>query len=859
MNENKFTPRAEESLRLAQEAAQDMGHDYVGCEHLLLGLLREEEGIAHRVLTEYGLTDEMISGILRHNVGQGTSGDAPSQGLTPRAKSVIELAVGESHRMGAGYIGTEHLLMGLLREGSNMAVRILRTVGVDPRKMYASVQQKLSESSPHTVTSGTSTPNKENKKTGKTLEEFTRDLTEAARQGKLDPVIGRDKEIQRVVQILSRRTKNNPVLIGEPGVGKTAIAEGLAQRIASADVPEELLNKKLLSLDLSGMVAGTKYRGEFEERIKNALDEVKKDGNVILFIDELHTIVGAGSAEGAVDAANIIKPALGRGEIRVIGATTLNEYRKYIEKDAALERRFQPVTVGEPSAEDTVAILKGLRDKYEAHHKLTITDEALEAAVSLSRRYINDRFLPDKAIDLMDEAASQVRMKAESASPDLKSLEEKIAALHREKAEAITAQDYEKAAQLRDIEKNYTDQVEIERDNWRRKLSQNRGTVTADDIANVVAGWTGIPVNRLTEDESLRLLRLEETLHQRVVGQDEAVTAVARAIRRGRVGLKDPKRPIGSFLFLGPTGVGKTELCKALAEAMFGDENAMIRIDMSEYMERHTVSRLVGSPPGYVGHEEGGQLTEKVRRKPYSVVLFDEIEKAHEDVWNILLQILEDGIVTDSQGRRVDFKNTVIVMTSNVGAKNITAAENAPLGFDGSEKQKEANEAARFARIREAVMAELKRTFKPEFLNRIDETIVFRQLTEEDIVKIAHRMLSVTGKRMAQQGITLVSDEDAVAALAKDGFDAEYGARPLRRSIQNTVEDAVAEQMLEGKLKYGDTAKVTLHDGKVVVEKIPATEAQAEAIAEEAEEAAGEAESPAEAAEDSPDHPQSAE
>ncbi len=836
MNENKFTPRAEESLRLAQEAAQDLGHGYVGCEHLLLGLLREEEGIAHRVLSEYGLTDEMITGILQRSVGQGTSGDAPSQGLTPRAKSVIELAVGESHRMGAGYIGTEHLLMGLLREGSNMAVRILRTVGVDPRKMYASVQQKLSESTPHTVTSGAAAPNKESKKSGKTLEEFTRDLTEAARQGKLDPVIGRDKEIQRVIQILSRRTKNNPVLIGEPGVGKTAIAEGLAQRIASADVPEELLNKKLLSLDLSGMVAGTKYRGEFEERIKNTLDEVKKDGNVILFIDELHTIVGAGSAEGAVDAANIIKPALGRGEIRVIGATTLNEYRKYIEKDAALERRFQPVTVGEPSAEDTVAILKGLRDKYEAHHKLTITDEALDAAVSLSRRYINDRFLPDKAIDLMDEAASQVRMKAESASPDLKSLEEKIAALRREKSEAIAAQDYEKAAQLRDIEKNYTDQVEIERDNWRKKLSQNRGTVTAEDIANVVAGWTGIPVTRLTEDESMRLLKLEETLHQRVVGQDEAVAAVAKAIRRGRVGLKDPKRPIGSFRFLGPTGVGKTELCKTLAEAMFGDENAMIRIDMSEYMERHTVSRLVGSPPGYVGHEEGGQLTEKVRRKPYSVVLFDEIEKAHEDVWNILLQILEDGIVTDSQGRRVDFKNTVIVMTSNVGAKNITAAENAPLGFDGSEKEKEADEAARFARIREAVMAELKRTFKPEFLNRIDETIVFRQLTEADIVKIAHRMLSVTGKRMAQQGITLESDEDAVVALAKDGFDAEYGARPLRRSIQNTVEDAVAEQMLEGTLKSGDTAKVTLRDGKVVVEKVPAAEAEAETIVEATQE-----------------------
>ena len=829
MNENKFTPRAEESLRLAQEAAQDLGHGYVGCEHLLLGLLREEEGIAHRVLSEYGLTDEMITGILQRSVGQGTSGDAPSQGLTPRAKSVIELAVGESHRMGAGYIGTEHLLMGLLREGSNMAVRILRTVGVDPRKMYASVQQKLSETSPHTVTSGAGTPNKENKKTGKTLEEFTRDLTEAARQGKLDPVIGRDKEIQRVVQILSRRTKNNPVLIGEPGVGKTAIAEGLAQRIAAADVPEELLNKKLLSLDLSGMVAGTKYRGEFEERIKNALDEVKKDGNVILFIDELHTIVGAGSAEGAVDAANILKPALSRGEIRVIGATTLNEYRKYIDKDAALERRFQPVTVGEPTPEDTIAILKGLRDKYEAHHKLTITDEALEAAVTLSRRYISDRFLPDKAIDLMDEAASQVRMKAESASPDLKSLEEKIAALRREKSEAIAAQDYEKAAQLRDIEKNYTDQVEIERDNWRRKLSQNRGTVTAEDIANVVAGWTGIPVTRLTEDESTRLLKLEETLQQRVVGQDEAVAAVARAIRRGRVGLKDPKRPIGSFLFLGPTGVGKTELCKALAEAMFGDENAMIRIDMSEYMERHTVSRLVGSPPGYVGHEEGGQLTEKVRRKPYSVVLFDEIEKAHEDVWNILLQILEDGIVTDSQGRRVDFRNTVIVMTSNVGAKNITAAENTRLGFDGSEKNAEKDEAARFARIREAVMAELKRTFKPEFLNRIDETIVFRQLTEEDIVKIAHRMLTITGKRMAQQGITLTADEDAVAALAKNGFDAEYGARPLRRSIQNTVEDAVAEQMLEGKLKSGDTAKVTLSDGKVVVEKVPTAEAESSA------------------------------
>ena len=544
---------------------------------------------------------------------------------------------------------------------------------------------------------------------------------------------------------------------------------------------------------------------------------MKKAGNVILFIDELHTIVGAGSAKGAVDAANILKPALSRGEIRVVGATTLDEYRKYIEKDAALERRFQPVTVGEPSPEATLEILKGLRDKYEAHHKLTITDEALEAAVSLSRRYINDRFLPDKAIDLMDEAASQVRMSAESTSPDLKSLEEKINALHREKADAIAAQDYEKAAQLRDLEQKYTQQVDIERENWKKSLSTNRGSVGAEDIAKVVAGWTGIPVTRLTEDESMRMLRLEETLHKRVVGQDEAVTAVAKAIRRSRVGLKDPKRPIGSFLFLGPTGVGKTELCKTLAETMFGDENAMIRLDMSEYMEKHTVSRLVGSPPGYVGHEEGGQLTEKVRRKPYSVVLFDEIEKAHPDVWNILLQILEDGIVTDSQGRRVDFKNTIIVMTSNVGAKNITAAET-PLGFHSGDKTAEEDEAKRYERIRQAVMDDLKKTFRPEFLNRIDEIIVFRQLTQENIREIASRMLQVTGRRMAEQGITLDVDDDALTELARDGFDPQYGARPLRRSIQNLVEDAVAEQMLEGKLRSGGTAHVRLKDGKVVIE-----------------------------------------
>ena len=829
MNENKFTPRAEEALRLSQESAEELGHGYVGSEHLLLGLLREEEGLAHRVLTEYGLTDEMILSVLRRSVGAGLAGTAPSQGLTPRAKGVVELAVSEAARMGSPMIGTEHLLMGILREGGNMALRILRTVGVDPKKMYSSIVQKINEA-PKAAPAGAVSSTKESGKKGSALEEFTRDLTESARAGRLDPVIGRDEEIRRVIQILSRRTKNNPVLIGEPGVGKTAIAEGLAERIAAADVPEELLDKRVLSLDLSGMVAGTKYRGEFEERIKKTIDEVKKAGNVILFIDELHTIVGAGSAEGAVDAANILKPALSRGEIRVVGATTLDEYRKYIEKDAALERRFQPVTVGEPSPEATLEILKGLRDKYEAHHKLTITDEALEAAVSLSRRYINDRFLPDKAIDLMDEAASQVRMSAESTSPDLKSLEEKINALHREKADAIAAQDYEKAAQLRDLEQKYTQQVDIERENWKKSLSTNRGSVGAEDIAKVVAGWTGIPVTRLTEDESMRMLRLEETLHKRVVGQDEAVTAVAKAIRRSRVGLKDPKRPIGSFLFLGPTGVGKTELCKTLAETMFGDENAMIRLDMSEYMEKHTVSRLVGSPPGYVGHEEGGQLTEAVRRKPYSVVLFDEIEKAHPDVWNILLQILEDGIVTDSQGRRVDFKNTIIVMTSNVGAKNITAAET-PLGFHSGDKSAEEDETKRYERIRQAVMDDLKKTFRPEFLNRIDEIIVFRQLTQENIREIASRMLQVTGRRMAEQGITLDVDDDALTELARDGFDPQYGARPLRRSIQNLVEDAVAEQMLEGRLRNGGTAHVRLKDGKVVIESesAPADAPQPEA------------------------------
>ena len=819
MNENKFTPTAEEALRLAQEAAGELGHGYVGTEHLLLGLMREDEGMAHTVLTEAGLTDDLLTEMVRKSVGAGLPGGNPAQGLTPRAKHVVEIAMEDSIRGGYAYIGTEHLLAGILREGNNMAVRILRSAGVDARQLYTALMKKLT-AAPRAAQSGDSrTPAagsaKEDGKGSKTLAEFTRDLTADARTGKLDPVIGRDDEIQRVIQILSRRTKNNPCLIGEPGVGKTAIAEGLARKIAMGDVPENLLDKKLLSLDLSGMVAGTKYRGEFEERIKKVMQEVQKNGNIILFIDELHTIVGAGSAEGAVDAANIIKPALGRGEIQIIGATTLNEYRKYIEKDAALERRFQPVTVGEPSQEATLEILKGLREKYEQHHKLHITDEALKAAVELSTRYINDRFLPDKAIDLMDEAASRVRMEQEEPSEELKSLEEKINALSKDKDAAINAQDFEKAAQLRDIEKDYKEQVEIERDK-RRKNDQEHRDVNAEDIAAVVSGWTGIPVTRLTEDEGQRLLHMEDILHKRVVGQDEAVKAVARAIRRGRVGLKDPKRPIGSFLFLGPTGVGKTELCKALAEAMFGDENAMVRLDMSEYMERHTVSRLIGSPPGYVGHEEGGQLTEKVRRRPYSVVLFDEIEKAHEDVWNLLLQIMDDGELTDSQGRRVDFRNTVIVMTSNVGAKNITA-QGKRLGFADTDAENTQDGEKSFEAVKDAVMAELKRTFRPEFLNRIDETIIFHPLNAQDIAEIARKLLAVTAKRVEGLGISMEVDDAAVELVAKEGFDPVYGARPLRRAIQSNVEDAVAEALLQGEVKEGDHICATARDGRIAI------------------------------------------
>ena len=820
MSERKFSPGAEEALRLSQESASELGHGYVGTEHLLLGLLRQTGGAAHEVLVEDGLTYDLIAEMICRSVGAGNPGGNPAQGLTPRARRVVEIAMEDSARGGSAYVGAEHLLAGLLREGNNMAVRMLRLSGSDPRRLYDALMHKLQERAQNSARKSTREEPKNSGGaggSGKTLREFTRDLTADARAGKLDPVIGRDSEIQRVIQILSRRTKNNPCLIGEPGVGKTAVAEGLARKIAMGDVPEDLLDKRILSLDLSGMVAGTKYRGEFEERIKKALEEVQKSGDVILFIDELHTIVGAGSAEGAVDAANIIKPALGRGEIRVIGATTLNEYRKYIEKDAALERRFQPVQVGEPSQEASLEILKGLRPKYEQHHKLQITDEALESAVSLSARYIADRFLPDKAIDLMDEAASRVRMETEEISPELKSLEEKIAALAKDKEAAIARQDYETAAQLRDIEKNYRDQVEIERDK-RRKSEVKHRPVGPEDIAAVVSGWTGIPVTRLTEDEGTRLLHMEDTLHKRVVGQDEAVQAVARAIRRGRVGLKDPKRPTGSFLFLGPTGVGKTELCKSLAEAMFGDESSIIRIDMSEYMERHTVSRLVGSPPGYVGHEEGGQLTEKVRRKPYSVVLFDEIEKAHEDVWNMLLQILDDGRITDAQGRTVDFKNTVIVMTSNVGAKSLTNAGNR-LGFTHADQDAGKDSEAKFQQARETVMAELRQTFRPEFQNRIDDIIVFRSLTEADIREVARRMLSAVSARMETMGLHLNASDEAVAELAKAGFDPKYGARPLRRCIQNQVEDAVAEGMLDGTLKAGDTALLAVEDGRLRVRK----------------------------------------
>ncbi len=823
-NADRFTERAQNAIARAQEAAEELGHSYVGSEHLLLGLAREGEGLGAKILRENGLDADLIASLLERFVGRGTPGQ-PAQGLTPRAKRVIELAVSEAARLGHSHVGTEHLLMGILREADSAAARLITSTGADLNKLYTDVlnvfgsQNERPKQQAGQPAGGR--PSRGRSET-KTLDQYSRDLTEMASKGQLDPVIGREKEIQRVIQILSRRTKNNPVLIGEPGVGKTAIAEGLAQKVTLGDVPENLRGKRIVSLDLTGMLAGTKYRGDFEERIKGVLEEVKKSPDVILFIDELHTIIGAGAAEGAIDAANILKPALSRGEIQVIGATTLEEYRKHIEKDAALERRFQPVQVDEPTEEESIAIIYGLRDKYEAHHKLKITDEAVEAAVKLSERYINDRYLPDKAIDLMDEAASRVRMEKLTAPPDLKTIENRIKALCSEKEAAVRAQDFEAAARIRDQEREQREELEKERKAWESRSSGEHRAVTPEDIAAVVSGWTGIPVTSLTEDESARLLRMEETLHMRVIGQDEAVSAVSRAIRRGRVGLKDPKRPVGSFLFLGPTGVGKTELCKALAEAVFGDENAMLRVDMSEYMEKHTVSKLIGSPPGYVGYDEGGQLTEKVRRKPYSVILFDEIEKAHEDVFNILLQILDDGRLTDGQGRTVDFKNTIIVMTSNVGARSITEGHT-KLGFDHEDRKDGALRSDE--EIREAVMADLKRVFRPEFLNRIDETIVFHQLTKENIRAITSNLIRTVAVRVENMGVKLSVTDEALDKLADQGFDPVYGARPLRRAIQTSVEDKVAELLLEGAVKIGDTAEVRVEDDKLVVAKAETPEA----------------------------------
>lgn len=801
-----FTEASNAALNMAIQTAGNLGHTYIGSEHLLIGILNKEDCVAARILNERGITAEQITDRLKAVVGSGSHTQLNPNDFTPRCKHILELAASVARSMGSALIGTEHILMAILEEGESYAVRFIRELGGDCNELA----KALSEQTGYNPSVSAGQP-KSNGKNGNNntktplLDQFGRDLTKVAAENGMDPIIGRSKEIERVIQILSRRTKNNPCLIGEPGVGKTAVAEGLAQKIVSGEAPTLLQDKRVVSLDLTSMVAGTKYRGDFEERIKNILDEVVKAGNVILFIDELHNIVGAGSAEGAVDAANILKPQLARGEIQIIGATTLNEYRKYIEKDAALERRFQPVTVGEPTEEETVLILKGLRDKYEAHHKVKITDEAIDAAVKLSVRYINDRFLPDKAIDLIDEASSKVRLRQFTQPPDLKAMEDKLKLLGEQKSTAVNSQEFERAAKLRDEERELKAELEEKREQWAQSNAEISGEVGAEEIAQIVSGWTGVPVSRLTQEESERLLKLESVLHERLVGQDEAVSAVAKAIRRGRVGLKDPHRPIGSFIFLGPTGVGKTELCKALAEAMFGDESAMIRLDMSEYMEKHSVSRLIGSPPGYVGYDEGGQLTEKIRSKPYSVVLFDEIEKAHPDVFNMLLQILDDGILTDSQGRRVDFKNTVIIMTSNVGARNIT--EKRSLGFGDNTSTAKDDE-----KIRSEVLSELKQVFRPEFLNRVDDIIVFHKLTQEDTAQIAKRLLNNLAKRLDNMNISISFDDSAIEQIASEGFDPIYGARPLKRVIQNRIEDAVSEKLLEGSIKSGDSIVCSYKD-----------------------------------------------
>jgi ATP-dependent Clp protease ATP-binding subunit ClpC len=802
----RFTERARKVVFLAQQEAARLGHNVVGTEHLLLGLVAEGEGIAAKALEVSNIDLKTIRAEVEKIIGSGEANPFGEIPFTPRAKRVLELAVEEGRQLGHNYVGTEHILLGLIREGEGVAAQVLRNLGAEldtVRKQVTGLlggAAKTTASQPHANRGNSKTP---------TLNQHGRDLIELAKAGKLDPVIGREKEIERVIQVLSRRTKNNPVLIGEPGVGKTAVAEGLAQKIVNGDVPEILQNKRVITLDMGSMVAGSKYRGEFEDRMKKVMEEIRNAGDVILFIDEMHTLIGAGAAEGAIDAANILKPALARGELQCIGATTLDEYRKHVEKDAALERRFQPITVGEPTKEETKLILEGLRDRYEAHHRAKITDAAIDAAINLSDRYITDRFLPDKAIDLIDEASSRVRLLTTTTPPDLKKREEELGRLQQEKEAAIKNEEFEKAAKLRDEEQKIIQHLESLRLNWKNKRGLSEATVTAEEIAHVVSSWTGIPVTKLREEETERLLKLEQILHERVIGQTEAVEAVAKAVRRARAGLKDPKRPIGSFIFLGPTGVGKTELARALAEALFGDENAMIRIDMSEYMERHTVSRLVGSPPGYVGFDEGGQLTERIRRKPYSVILFDEIEKAHPEVFNILLQVLEDGRLTDSHGRTVDFRNTVVIMTSNVGANLIERT--GPLGFQVTRDEEENN----YQKMKNKVLEELKRTFRPEFLNRLDEVIVFHALTKEQIGEIVVLMVKPLLKQLEERGLKLELTKEAEEILVREGFDPAFGARPLRRAVQRLIENPMSEELLKGNLTPGTTIDVGAKEGKL--------------------------------------------
>ncbi|RBP58601.1 ATP-dependent Clp protease ATP-binding subunit ClpA [Alkalibaculum bacchi] len=806
----RFTEKAQRVLVLSQEEAKKLNHNYIGSEHLLLGLIQEGEGIAAIALKNLGIEYESVCTEIEDLVGKGEREVSEIIGYTPRTKKILELSLMEARALNQSYIGTEHILLGLIREGEGVGAKIL----LDMNLNFEKIREEIIKLMNNTVNQSNKSNVAKNSNT-KTLDKYGRDLTVMASQGQLDPVIGREKEIERVIQILSRRTKNNPVLIGEPGVGKTAVAEGLAQKIAEGNIPENLKNKRVVSLDMSSMVAGAKYRGEFEDRLKGAMEEIRNADNIILFIDELHTIIGAGAAEGAIDASNIMKPALSRGELQAIGATTLDEYKKHIEKDAALERRFQPVNVGEPSKEEAVEILRGLRDRYEAHHKVTITEEAIHAAVDLSSRYINDRYLPDKAIDLIDEAASRVRLSQLTAPPDIKEIELKIEKLEQEKEEAVASQDFEKAAEIRDQENKAKEELKTIKESWKQKNNISKEAVVGtEEIADIVASWTGVPVRELSKDESARLLDLEGILHKRVIGQDEAVKAVSKAIRRARVGLKDPKRPIGSFIFLGPTGVGKTELSKALAESMFGDDDAMIRIDMSEYMEKHTVSRLIGSPPGYVGYDEGGQLTEKVRRKPYSVILLDEIEKAHPDVFNILLQILEDGRLTDGKGRTVDFKNTVVIMTSNVGAHTIRKQKT--LGFATSESESE----SQYEKMRTNIMEELRKTFRPEFLNRIDEVIVFHQLDDKHIHSIIDLMLKQLSKRLVELEIELEFDQSAKEFIATKGTNLEYGARPLRRTIQKEIEDKLSEEMLRGNVLQGAKIKATVENDELKFVKV---------------------------------------